>query len=139
MHMNTSELIDNRISELGGWRGDMLARLRKLILNASPELAEEWKWDTPVWSNNGNVLAVGAFQDHLKINFFHGALLDDPQHLFNAGLEAKATRAIDIYENDKIDEAALKALVRSAVAMNVPKLKEPKSTAKSIAKTKSKK
>ena len=119
--MNASELIDRRIAELGGWRGEMLARLRKLILSASPGLVEEWKWDTPVWSNNGNVVAAGSFKDYLKINFFEGALLDDPAHLFNAGLEAKASRAIDIHENDKINEAALKDLIRSAAALNTAK------------------
>lgn len=123
--MNASELIDHRIAELGGWRGEMLARLRKLILSASPGLVEEWKWDTPVWSNNGNVVAAGSFKDYLKINFFEGALLDDPAHLFNAGLEAKASRAIDIHENDKINEAALKDLIRSAAALNTAKPKRP--------------
>ena len=129
--MNASELIDNRIAELGGWRGERLARLRKLILSASPGLVEEWKWDTPVWSNNGNVVAAGAFKDYLKINFFEGALLDDPAHLFNAGLEAKASRAIDIHENDKINEAALKDLIRSAAALNAPKAKTSKKAASS--------
>ena len=136
--MNTSELIDKRIAELGGWRGDTLARLSKLIRNAAPDLVEEWKWDTPVWSSNGNVVAVGAFKDHMKMNFFYGALLDD-HSLFNAGLEAKTTRSIDIFENDKIDEAALKNLIRAAVALNNSKSKAPKSAAKSAPKTKSKK
>jgi hypothetical protein len=122
--MNASQLIDNRIAELGGWRGETLARLRKLILSAVPWLVEEWKWDTPVWSNNGNVVAAGAFKDYLKINFFEGALLDDPAHLFNAGLEAKASRAIDIHENDKINEAALKNLIRSAAELNTAKPKK---------------
>jgi len=117
--MNASELIDNRIGELADWRGKKLAQFRKLIRKAAPELVEEWKWDTPVWSHNGNVLAVGAFQDHIKINFFKGALLDAPHHLlFNAGLEAKATRAIDIFENDEIDETAFQELVRAAAALN---------------------
>ena len=126
--MNASELIDNRIEELGDWRGQMIARIRKLVLEAAPDIVEEWKWDTPVWSSNGNVLAVGAFQDHVKINFFHGALLED-HHLFNAGLDAQKTRAIDIFENDKIDETALKNLIRSAVELNSLKSK-PASTAK---------
>jgi hypothetical protein len=121
--MNASELIDKRIEELSDWRGKTLARLRKLILNAAPDLVEEWKWDTPVWSSNGNVVAIGAFQDHVKLNFFKGALLEDPQHLFNAGLEAKATRAIDIFEKDKIDETALKHLVRAAAELNNAKSK----------------
>jgi hypothetical protein len=94
--MNASELIDKRIAELSDWRGQRIAHIRQLVREAAPDIVEEWKWDTPVWSHHGNVLAVGAFQDHVKINFFHGALLED-RHLFNAGLEAKATRAIDIF------------------------------------------
>jgi hypothetical protein len=96
----------------------MMAKLRKLILAAAPGLTEEWKWDTPVFAAKGNVLAIGAFKDHLKLNFFKGAALPDPHHLFNAGLEAKATRAIDIYEGDKLNEAALTELIRAAVALN---------------------
>jgi len=92
--------------------------LRKLILEAAPGFTEEWKWGTPVWSLKGNVAAVGAFKDHLKINFFKGASLPDPHGLFNAGLDSKATRAIDLQEGDKINEAALKELVRAAVALN---------------------
>ena len=95
-----------------------MARLRKLIGEAAPDLTEEWKWNTPVWSYKGNVLALGAFDDHVKVNFFKGASLDDPRHLFNAGLDAKASRAIDIHEGGKIDEAALKALVRAAAVLN---------------------
>ncbi len=124
--MNASERIGNYIDELADWRGKTLARLRKLILDAVPGIVEEWKWDTPVWSHNGNVVGVGAFQDHVKVNFFKGASLHDPHHLFNAGLEAKATRAIDIYQRDKIDEPAFKELVRAAVAQNTSKQK-PKS------------
>ncbi len=127
--MNASKLIDNRIAELAGWRGKTLARVRKLVHEAAPEIVEEWKWDTPVWAYNGNVLAAGAFQDHIKINFFHGALLED-HHLFNAGLDAKTTRAIDLYENDKIDEAALKNLIRSAVELNSTKSKSKSAPAK---------
>lgn len=133
--MNASELIDNRITELGDWRGKMLARIRKLVHEVAPDIGEEWKWDTPVWAHNGNVLAAGAFQDHIKINFFYGALLAD-HHLFNAGLEAKTTRAIDLYEHDKIDEAALKNLIRSAVELNSTKKPNP---AKPAAKTAPKK
>ena len=116
--LTPSQLITKHIAELAGWRGKMLARLRKLILAADPGIVEEWKWDTPVWSHKGNVVAVGAFQDHVKINFFKGASLPDPHGLFNAGLEAKATRAIDLYEGDKINEPALKELIRAAVAFN---------------------
>ena len=113
-----SQQIDNYIHELGDWRGKMIARLRKLILDAAPELTEEWKWDTPVWSHKGNVVAAGVFKDHVKLNFFKGASLEDPNGLFNAGLDAKATRAIDIAEGEEIDEVALKDLVRTAVAYN---------------------
>lgn len=127
--MNASELIDHRIKELDDWRGKTLARIRKLVLDAVPAMVEEWKWDTPVWSNNGNVVAAGAFKDYLKINFFKGALLEDPAHLFNAGLEAKASRAIDIHENDKINEVALKELIRSAAALNTAKPKTSKKKA----------
>lgn len=113
-----SQLITKQIEDLADWRGKMLARLRQLILKAQPDLVEEWKWGTAVWSHKGNVVSIGAFKDHLKINFFKGASLPDPQGLFNAGLEAKATRAIDIHEGDKINEAALKELIRAAVAFN---------------------
>jgi hypothetical protein len=117
--MNPSQLITNYIAELGDWRGDTLARLRKLILEADPEIVEEWKWDTPVWSHKGNVVAVGAFKDHIKLNFFKGASLSDPHRLFNAGLEAKASRAIDLHAGDDIDEAAVTELVRAAAAHNL--------------------
>jgi hypothetical protein len=116
--MNASELIAKRIEELTDWRGAVLAKLRKLIHEAAPDLTEEWKWDTPVWSHNGNVVAVGAFKDHMKVNFFKGASLKDPKKLFNSGLEAKATRTIDIREGDKLNEAALKELIREAVEFN---------------------
>src|SRR5918993_3174511 len=115
---NASQEIDTYIQGMDDWRGMMIARLRKLILDAAPELTEEWKWDTPVWSNKGNVVAAGVFQDHVKLNFFKGASLEDPRGLFNAGLEAKATRAIDFAEGEEIDEVALKELVRTAVAYN---------------------
>ncbi len=116
--MTPSQLITNQIAELADWRGKMLARLRKLILEAAPGITEEWKWGTAVWSHKGNVVAVGAFKDHLKINFFKGASLKDPHGLFNAGLDAKATRAIDLREGDRINESALKDLIRAAVALN---------------------
>lgn len=136
--MNASELIDNRIAELGDWRGQTIARIRKLVQEAAPDIVEEWKWDTPVWSQNGNVLAAGAFQDHVKINFFEGALLED-HHLFNAGLEAQRTRAIDIYEKDTLDEAAFQELVRAAVALNTnPSPKTGKAGTKPISKSKPK-
>lgn len=114
-----SQRITNQISELSDWRGERLARLRKLILEAAPDITEEWKWDTAVWSKAGLVCSAGAFKDHVKLNFFKGASLQDPKSLFNAGLDSKATRAIDISNGDKIDETALKELVRAAVAYNV--------------------
>jgi hypothetical protein len=113
-----SQTITNHIAELADWRGTLLARLRQLILDASPGLVEEWKWGTPVWSHQGNVVAAGAFKDHIKLNFFKGAALPDPDGLFNAGLDAKATRAIDFHEGDQIDEPALQELIRAAVAQN---------------------
>ena len=128
--MDASELIDNRIAELGDWRGKMIGRIRELVLEAAPEVVEEWKWDTPVWSSNGDVLAVGSFQDHVKINFFHGAMLED-HRLFNAGLEAQKSRGIDIFEADTIDEGALKDLIRAAVALNALKPRTPKKATKS--------
>jgi len=96
----------------------MLARLRKLIRETAPELTEEWKWDTPVWAHKGNVVAGGVFKDHVKLNFFKGASLEDPKGLFNAGLDAKASRSIDFHDGSKIDEPALRDLIRAAVAYN---------------------
>ena len=116
--MSASEQIDKQIAELSDWRGKMFVRLRKLIHEADPEIVEEWKWSTAVFSYKGMVCALGAFKDHIKLNFFKGASLEDKKKLFNAGLDAKATRAIDFQENDKINEAALKDLVRAGVTLN---------------------
>jgi hypothetical protein len=113
-----SKLITNMIAELDDWRGKLLARLRKLILEGAPDLTEEWKWNTAVWTSNGLVCAAGAFKDHVKLNFFKGASLKDPKRLFNSGLDAKATRAIDFFEHDMVNEPVLKALIREAVAYN---------------------
>jgi len=113
-----SELITDQIEALADWRGKLLAQLRKLILDAAPDLIEEWKWGTAVWVCKGNVAAAGAFKDHVKLNFFRGASLDDTGGLFNAGFEAKATRAIDFHQGDKINPEALKGLVHAAVALN---------------------
>ena len=121
-----SQKITSQIAELADWRGPTLARLRRLIREAEPALVEEWKWETPVWSYNGNVVAAGVFKDHVKLNFFKGAAMQDPNGLFNAGLDAKATRAIDIHEGDVIDESALQDLIRAAVALNVGKQKKAK-------------
>jgi hypothetical protein len=117
--MTASQLITNQIAELADWRGKLLARLRKLILEAAPDITEEWKWDTAVWLQKGNVVAAAAFKDHIKLNFFKGAFFQDTRNLFNSGLEAKATRAIDFNEGDTVDEAALKELIRAAVAFNL--------------------
>jgi len=116
--LTPSQHIDKAIKDLPDWRGKMMARLRKLIHDASSEITEDWKWDTPVFACKGNVVAIGAFKDHIKLNFFKGASLTDPKKLFNAGLEAKASRGIDLSEDSKIDEAALKDLIRAAVALN---------------------
>jgi len=114
-----SQRITDLIAEMGDWRGKILARLPKIILDAAPDLVEEWKWGTAVWTNKGLVCSAGAFKDHVKLNFFKGASLKDPKRLFNAGLDAKATRAIDFREGDALDASALKALVRAAAAYNL--------------------
>ncbi len=116
--MNASELIDKQIAELADWRGDLSARLRKLIHEADPGITEEWKWNAAVWSHEGLVCSVGPFKDHVKMNFFKGAALPDPHGLFNAGLDAKATRAIDFHKGDTVNESALKDLICVAVANN---------------------
>ena len=116
--MEPSELIDKQISELNDWRGELITKLRKLIHEAEPNISEEWKWSTPVFTHNGMVCALGVFKEHIKINFFKGALLNDPEKLFNAGLEAKTSRGIDFRQNDKIDEVRLKNLICEAVGYN---------------------
>jgi hypothetical protein len=114
-----SELIDARIRELDDWRGEMLSRLRALIKEADPEVVEEWKWrGTPVWSHDGIVCTGETYKSVVKTTFAKGASLEDPSGLFNSSLEGNVRRAIDFHEGDKIDEKALKALVRSAVALN---------------------
>ena len=119
MALTPSQEIDKFINDLTDWRGKWIKHFRVLILKTAPEVAEDWKWGVPVWTYNGNVVASGVFKDHVKLNFFKGASLPDPKKLFNAGLEAKATRAIDVAENDKVDEAALKELIRAAVEFNM--------------------
>ena len=114
-----SRLIDQRIRELGGWRGETLARMRKLILAADPEMTEEWKWmGTPVWSHAGNVCTGETYKQVVKLTFARGASLDDPRGLFNSSLEGNTRRAIDIHEGEKINEKAFKALVRQAIDLN---------------------
>ena len=119
--MNPSKQIDKSISQIKDWRGKELARLRKLIHEADPGIVEEWKWNSPIFSKNGMVCSIGAFKDHVKANFFKGASLKDPKKLFNAGLEAKATRAIDLFEGDKLDAKAFKDLVKAGVDYNAEK------------------
>jgi hypothetical protein len=114
-----SELIDARIEELGDWRGEMLSRLRALIKTADPEVIEEWKWrGVPVWSHNGIICTGETYKNIVKMTFAKGASLKDPSRLFNSSLEGNTRRAIDFHEGDKLDEKALKALIRAAVALN---------------------
>jgi hypothetical protein len=119
-----ARLIDARIKELGGWRGERLARLRALIRAADPEIVEEWKWNVPVWSRDGIICTGEAYKSVVKMTFAKGASLKDPSRLFNASLEGNTRRAIDVREGDEIDETALKALVRAAVALNRSKAKK---------------
>jgi hypothetical protein len=113
-----SELIDARILDLGDWRGEMLSRLRALIKEADPDVAEEWKWETPVWSHDGLICTGETYKKVVKMTFARGASLKDPSGLFNSSLEGNVRRAIDFHEGDKLDEKALKALIRAAVALN---------------------
>ncbi|HJX46974.1 MAG TPA: DUF1801 domain-containing protein [Gaiellaceae bacterium] len=114
-----SELIDGRIRELDDWRGEMLSWLRTLIKQADPEVLEEWKWrGTPVWSHDGIICTGETYKSVVKMTFAKGASLNDPSGLFNSSLEGNARRAIDFHEGDTIDEKALEALIRSAVALN---------------------
>lgn len=115
---SASVLIDARIQELAGWRGEMLSRVRALIKQADPEAVEEWKWETPVWSHDGIICTGETYKKVVKLTFAKGASLDDPSALFNSSLEGRVRRAIDFREGDKVNEKALKALIRTAVAMN---------------------
>ena len=116
---SASELISNRIAELGDWRGQTLARMRKLIRDTVPEVVEEWKWmGTPVWSLDGIICTGESYKSVVKLTFAKGASLKDPTRLFNSSLDGNVRRAIDIREGEKIDEAALEALVRDAAALN---------------------
>ena len=114
-----SRLIDERIKELGDWRGKMLSQIRGLIKQADPEVVEEWKWrGVPVWSHDGLICTGETYKNHVKMTFAKGAALEDPSGLFNTGLEGNTRRAIDFHEGDKIDEEGLKALIRAAVRLN---------------------
>jgi hypothetical protein len=114
-------LIDAKIHDLGDWRGEMLSRLRALIRQADPEVVEEWKWETPVWSHGGIICTGETYKKAVKMTFAKGASLDDPSGLFNSSLEGRVRRAIDFHEGDKVNEKALKALIRAAVALNTTK------------------
>ena len=120
-----SRLIDQRIRELGGWRGETLARMRALILAADPEVTEEWKWrGTPVWSHHGIICTGEAYTKVVKLTFARGARTPDPSRLFNASLDGNTRRAIDIHEGETVDAGAFKALVKAAVAQNGPPAKK---------------
>jgi hypothetical protein len=122
---DASKLIDKRIEELGDWRGATLSKVRGIIKQADPEIVEEWKWvkssnpGTPVWSHNGGICTGETYKEVVKLTFFKGAALSDPSGLFNSSLEGKVRRAIDIKQNDKLHERALKTLIREAVALNL--------------------
>jgi hypothetical protein len=126
-----SELISNRIAELGDWRGETLSRMRRLIHEEDPGVVEEWKWmGTPIWSHDGIICTGESYKKVIKLTFAKGASLKDPTHLFNSSLEGNVRRAIDIPEGAVVDEIAFKALVREAIALNLTKAK-PAKTAKS--------
>ena len=115
---SASRLIDQRIRDLEGWRGETLARMRELILKADPGMTEEWKWNNPVWSHDGIVCTGEAYKKVVKLTFAKGAALPDPSSLFNSSMEGNTRRAIDIHEGEKVDARAFKALVKAAVAHN---------------------
>jgi hypothetical protein len=136
---SASRLIDERIEELGDWRGKMLAKMRKLIHDADPEIVEEWKWmGTPCFSHGGLVCTGETYKTVVKLTFAKGAALKDPARLFNSSLDGNVRRAIDIHEGEKIDEAALKALIRAAVALNLEGKSKPKAKAKAKPESESK-
>ena len=132
-----SELISERIAELGDWRGESLSRMRRFIKEADPDVVEELKWvkpsspGTPVWSHDGMICTGESYKDVVKLTFSKGASLEDPARLFNSSLEGNARRAIDIHEGEEVDEAAFKALVRQAVALNSSSRPQPSKKAKS--------
>ena len=128
---SASASIDEKIEKLGDWRGKTLAKVRAVIHEADPEIVEEWKWmGTPVWSHGGLVCTGETYKNVVKMTFAKGAALKDPLRLFNSSLEGNVRRAIDIHEGDKVDEAALKALIRAAVALNLMGRSKPKPTPK---------
>ena len=115
---SASELIDARIAELNDWRGEMLARLRAVIRAADPDVAEEWKWNVPVWSHHGLICTGEAYKQTVKMTFAKGASVPDPSGLFNSSLDGNTRRAIDFREGDKVNDKALKALIQAAIAVN---------------------
>jgi hypothetical protein len=125
-----SELISKRIAELGDWRGKTLGRMRKLIKQADPDVVEEWKWSTPVWSHGGIICTGESYKKAVKLTFAKGASLKDPARLFNSSLEGNTRRAIDIHEDEEVDESAFKALVRQAVGLNSKGKSKPSKKAK---------
>jgi hypothetical protein len=132
-----SRLIDQRIRDLVGWRGETLARMRALILEADPEMIEEWKWmGTPVWSHHGIVCTGESYKSVVKLTFAKGAKIPDPSRLFNSSLEGNTRRAIDIHEGEKVDAGAFKALLKAAVALNGPPAKTMKAATEATTKAK---
>jgi hypothetical protein len=126
---SASALIDERIKELGDWRGKMLAKVRKILHEADPEIVEEWKWrGTPAWYHGGIVCTGETYKNVVKMTFAKGAALEDPSSLFNSSLDGNVRRAIDIREGEKVDEAALKDLIRAAVALNLKAKSKPKTS-----------
>ena len=134
---SASRFIDQKIKELGDWRGKTLARVRAIIHEADPKIVEEWKWakatspGTPVWSHGGIVCTGETYKDHVKMTFAKGAALPDPSRLFNSSLEGNVRRAIDIHQGEKINDAPLKELIRAAVALNLSGKNKPKGKSKS--------
>lgn len=122
---SATRLIDRRVHDLGGWRGETLARMRALILQADPEMTEEWKWMVPVWSHHGIVCTGESYSKVVKFTFAQGARIPDPSGLFNSSLEGKTRRAIDIHEGERVDADSFKALVKAAVAENRQSTKKP--------------
>jgi len=128
---SASELISNRIAELGDWRGETLGGMRKLIKKADPDVVEEWKWMNPVWSHDGIICTGESYKKVVKLTFAKGASLKDPARLFNSSLDGNVRRAIDIHEGEDVDESAFKALVRQAVALNSVGKSKPRKKSKS--------
>jgi hypothetical protein len=130
--LSASELISQRIADLGDWRGETLGKMRQLIKAAAPDVVEEWKWmGTPVWSHNGIICTGESYKDKVKLTFAKGALLQDPAHLFNSSLDGNVRHAIDIHEGQEVDATAFKALIRRAVALNSAGKLKPAKKAKS--------